>query len=89
MIGNNIDILCLQEVEIDKDYDYHALNLNNYCLEIEHNTIKSRVGMFVGNKMKWNEMKYGLRDCFVQSKKWRGEGDRERKNKSVDRLNKR
>ena len=33
MIGNNIDILCLQEVEIKKDYDYHALNLNNYCLK--------------------------------------------------------
>ena len=56
MIGNNIDILCLQEVEIDKDYDYHALNLNNYCLEIEHNTIKSRVGMFVGNNVNYTRM---------------------------------
>ena len=28
MINNNVDIMCLQEVEIEKDYDFNALNAN-------------------------------------------------------------
>ena len=33
-----VDIMCLQEVEIKKDYDFNALNLNNYCLEVKNRT---------------------------------------------------
>ena len=49
MINNNVDILCLQEVEIEKDYDFHSLNLKNYGLDVENNAIKSRVGIIVSN----------------------------------------
>ena len=44
--------MCLQEVEIKKDYDFNALNLNNYCLEVENNSVKARVGMFISNNIK-------------------------------------
>ena len=30
MNDNNKDIMCLQEVEIEKDYDYTTLNLKNF-----------------------------------------------------------
>ena len=48
--------MCLQEVEIEKDYDFHALNLNNYCLEIENNSVKSRVGIFISNNVNYTRM---------------------------------
>ena len=49
MINNNVDIFCLQEVEIERDYDFHSLNLKNYGLDVENKAIKSRVGIFVSN----------------------------------------
>ena len=56
MINNNVDILCLQEVEIEKDYDFHSLNLKNYSLEVKNNAIKSRVGIFVSNNVSFKRM---------------------------------
>ena len=56
MINNNVDIMCLQEVEIEKDYDFNALNLNNYCLEVENNSVKARVGMFISNNVNYKRM---------------------------------
>ena len=56
MINNNVDIMCLQEVEIEKDYNFNALNLNNYCLEVENNSVKARVGMFISNNVNYKRM---------------------------------
>ena len=54
MINNNVDIMCLQEVEIEKDYDFNALNLN--WLEVENNSVKARVGMFISNNVNYKRM---------------------------------
>ena len=56
MNDNNIDIMCLQEVEIEKDYDYTTLNLENFCLEVENNSVKSRVGIFINNEITYKRM---------------------------------
>ena len=56
MINNNVDIMCLQEVEIEKDYDFNALKLNNYCLEVENNSVKARVGIFISNNVNYKRM---------------------------------
>ena len=56
MNDNNIDIMCLQEVEIEKDYDYTTLNLKNFCLEVKNNSVKSRVGIFINNKVTYKRM---------------------------------
>ena len=56
IINNNIDILCMQEVDIENNYNYRVLNLRDYCLEIENNTVKSRVGMFIGNTVEYKRM---------------------------------
>ena len=44
---NGINILCLQETEIEKDYDKELLNINKYKLELENNSIKARVGIYI------------------------------------------
>ena len=50
MTDNNIDILCLQEVEIEESYDPRILNLKDFDLELEVNSVKSRVGTYIGKK---------------------------------------
>ena len=44
---NGINILCVQETEIEKDYDKEILNIHNYKLELEYNSIKARVGIYI------------------------------------------
>ena len=44
---NNIDILCLQETEIERDYETENLKINDYRLEMENNSLKSRTGVYV------------------------------------------
>ena len=44
---NLIDVLCMQETEILKDIDHNELRISDYNLELEDNSIKSRVGFFV------------------------------------------
>ena len=44
---NLIDVLCMQETEILKDIDHNELKISDYNLELENNSIKSRVGFFV------------------------------------------
>ena len=38
---NSIDILCLQEIEINHDFDCNLLNIPGYTLETEQNTNNS------------------------------------------------
>ena len=43
-------------MEIEKDYDYATLNLKNFCLEVENNSVKSRVGIFINNEVTYKRM---------------------------------
>ena len=46
LLENNIDTLCLQETEFEENYDSGILNLENYDLELEVNSVKSRAGIY-------------------------------------------
>ena len=39
MSQNDISILCMQEVEIESNYDPNVLNIKNYNFELEVNSI--------------------------------------------------
>ena len=44
---NKIDICCIQECEIEKNYPSQILTFKNFHLEIENNTIKSRCCTYI------------------------------------------
>ena len=46
---NDIDIICLQETEITKFYNNQMLTLRDYNLEIEKNSVKGRVAIYIKN----------------------------------------
>ena len=47
IIENKIDIMCLQETEIENNFDHNLLSFPGYNYESELNDIKSRVGTYV------------------------------------------
>ena len=53
LLDNQIDVLCMQEIEIEKNYPSGILNLPNYVLEVKENSVKSRVGIYIKNKVKY------------------------------------
>ena len=48
-----IDILCMQETEITGDINFKELETSNYNLELEVNSVKSRVGFYVSKKLNY------------------------------------
>ena len=50
---NNIDILCMQETEIPKDFPIQMLTFKGYQFENENNNIKSRCGMYISNDISY------------------------------------
>ena len=53
LLSNDIDVCCLQETEIPPDYPTHILNNKHYCVEVERNNGKKRVGIYVKNGLKY------------------------------------
>ena len=53
LIENGIDVLCLQEIDLEKGYPSEILSLPNYELEVEANSIKSRVGLYISKSIKY------------------------------------
>ena len=49
ILKNNVEILCLQEVEFEHDYDNTLLNFMGYNLETETNTQKRRTTIYNKN----------------------------------------
>ena len=47
ILENNIDILCVQETEIPKNYPVELLTFKGYNYENESNDVKSRCGIYV------------------------------------------
>ena len=54
---NDIDILCLQEMEVDVNFDCNLLNIPGYLLEIEENVNKRRVGCYIRDNVKYTRRK--------------------------------
>ena len=56
LIMNKIEILCLQEVEIEAGFNQESLNLKNFQLEIERNSLKSRCGIYIKKSIAYTRM---------------------------------
>ena len=50
---NKIDILCVQETEVIKDYPIELLTFRNFNYENEMNDLKSRCGIYVRNNVSY------------------------------------
>ena len=48
---NEIDILCMQETEVSGDINTKELMTSRYRLELETNSVKSRVGFYITKKL--------------------------------------
>ena len=53
LIENNIDILCMQELEVEHDFDCNLLRIPGFVLEIENNNRKKRVGCYIRDNLKF------------------------------------
>ena len=49
----NIDVLLMQEIELEASFDSNMLRFKGYDLEIEKNSVKSRVGMYVKREIQY------------------------------------
>ena len=54
---NQIDICALQETEISTGFPEQILNISNYNLELESNTVKKRSGFYIKSDIKFTRRK--------------------------------
>ena len=47
----NIDILCMQETQINYNIDHSLLSFPGYIIETEKNSLTSRSGMYINNRV--------------------------------------
>ena len=57
MAENDINNLCLQEVEIESVYDPSVLNIKNFHFELEVNSLKLRTGIYISKSVLYRRMK--------------------------------
>ena len=57
IITENIDILCMQEIDVKNDYNVRLLTLPGMNLEIEDNTVKARTGIYITSKINYTRRK--------------------------------
>ena len=50
---HKIDVLCLQETEIECQFDQVLLSISGFELELETNNVKARTSIFVRNNIKY------------------------------------
>ena len=50
---NKIDVLFMQETEIGNDLNIDQLSMSGYSMELEKNSIKSRVGYYISKSIKY------------------------------------
>jgi hypothetical protein len=51
--SSRIDICCLQETEIDENYPINILSSPSYQLELERNSTKRRVGVYINKQLNY------------------------------------
>ena len=52
LIENELDILCMQETELENDFDCNLVRIPGFVFEIE-NLDKKRVGCYIRNGIKY------------------------------------
>ena len=53
LVTNKIDICCLQETELLKDFPTESLNGSSFIFESEKNSLKSRVGVYINKDIEY------------------------------------
>ncbi len=53
MRNNEIDIICLQEVELTQEDDLSLLEINGYTMEIERSSGKRRSMIYIRNTIQY------------------------------------
>jgi exonuclease III len=53
LLSEKIDVCCMQETEIKHDYPIELLTFPGYSIEIETNDVKSRVGIYIIERLKF------------------------------------
>ena len=56
--NKNIDIICLQEVEVENNLDQSLLKIKNYQFELEKNSLKARTGVYINNEVRYKRMSH-------------------------------
>ena len=51
LLENNIQILCMQETEVELGFDEFLLSLLGFNLEMERNTVKARVAIYIDQQI--------------------------------------
>ena len=55
MRNNEIDIICLQEVELAQEDDLSLLEINGYTMEIERSSGKRRSMIYIRNTIQYEQ----------------------------------
>ena len=53
LLKNKIDILAVQEIEVEADFNYDLLSIPGYSFEVRNNSVKCRVGIYIRNSVKY------------------------------------
>ncbi len=53
ILDNKIDICCVQETEIDTNFDVRLLTFPGYSIEVENNDFKRRVAIYISNRLSY------------------------------------
>ena len=51
---DNIDLCCMQEIELKTDFNHELLYCRGHSLLVEKNTVKSRCGIYVRSVVKYS-----------------------------------
>ena len=57
LIQNDIDILCLQEVEFESRLDPNLLEIKHFRFELEKNSLKARTGVYINEGVEYKRMR--------------------------------
>ena len=63
LIRNDMKVLCLQEMEVESGIDTETLQLKNSQCELEINSLKSRIAIYVSNSISYRRI-HNLESCF-------------------------
>jgi hypothetical protein len=57
LLAEQIDVCCMQETEIKDNYPVELLTFPGYTIEVESNDVKSRVGFYINDQIKFTRRK--------------------------------
>jgi exonuclease III len=53
IIDNNLDVCCVQQTKIDKNFNEVLLTFLGYSIEVENNDVKRQVAIYMRNRLNY------------------------------------